>query len=96
MFLCITFILVFFLISTKVKYPNFRSDNLKMEGQFTGRKESTWQEGERAQVVRREDNLALQGDFTGKKVDEWRAGERSSIVKHQDNLKIQGKFSFNY
>ena len=73
-----------------VVYINFRADNLKVEGQFTGRQQAVWQEGERAQVVKRHDNLALQGEFTGKQKEEWRAGERSEIVKHQDNLKTQG------
>ena len=54
-----------------------QTDNLRMDGDFEGRREEyVTARGERVSVVRREDNLRMDGEFTGK---EYEFVNRSSL-----------------
>ena len=72
-------------------------DNLRLEGQFEGRKQQQQVlVGERASVVRHSDNLKMEGSFHGLKSEMHEAhtaarGERVEVKRRQDNLKMEGR-----
>ena len=52
------------------------SDNLKVEGEFAKKEETSWVAGERVQAIRRDDNLAVvEGKMESRRRESWKAGE---------------------
>jgi len=73
------------------------SDNLKIEGQFQGKRDNAIivGSGERSTITKHKDNLKLEGEFIRKVPDKWEPGQRAAVIKQRDNLVPPGPVEDN-